>query len=483
MAHPARTRLFPLLLGAAIHALIPVSPSRAADAGTGAPAAAPADPSPPGMSVDFPGAVSRALSHHPAVVAAGFARDAARKEAEAARGGYLPSVAFEERFVRTDVPAEAFAFKLNQSLFTAADFAVSSLNDPPPRRDFVSTLSVEQPLFAPRAYLGYRMAGREAEAMGKDAARRKEDAVFGVLAAYLDVLTAKANLRVAAAGAEDAREHHRVAGAAEKAGMGLASDTLRARVFLAREESGLVGAENRLALARAGLALAMGEPGGTRADAAVPLPPLPEAGTLEERIEAARKNRADLAASALRAANAGTGVAWQRWDYLPTASAFGAWQSDALDNPFRPDNSSWKVGVGLKWNLFDGLRREASVGKADLLARAAAEDLRGAADRAAFEVTRAYLAVTGAEKRLAIARAALEAAEEGARLVKARYENQRARMIDLLDAQTALDGARADLVSAENDLALSRAGLEYASGTLLSWAVPGEEKAGEGGRP
>jgi outer membrane protein TolC len=45
-------------------------------------------------------------------------------------------------------------------------------------------------------------------------------------------------------------------------------------------------------------------------------------------------------------------------------------------------------------------------------------------------------------------------------------------MIDLLDAQTALDGARADLLRAQNDLQQSRAQLEYASGTLLSWALP-----------
>jgi outer membrane protein TolC len=48
-------------------------------------------------------------------------------------------------------------------------------------------------------------------------------------------------------------------------------------------------------------------------------------------------------------------------------------------------------------------------------------------------------------------------------------------MIDLLDAQTAQNGARADLVRAENDLQQSRAQLEYTSGTLLSWALPESE--------
>ena len=78
----------------------------------------------------------------------------------------------------------------------------------------------------------------------------------------------------------------------------------------------------------------------------------------------------------------------------------------------------------------------------------------------------------------AFARSAAAAAEEGTRLIKARYENQLGRMVDLLDAQSALNAARADLVKAENDLRQSRAELLFASGTLLTWALPGgsEEK-------
>jgi outer membrane protein TolC len=121
------------------------------------------------------------------------------------------------------------------------------------------------------------------------------------------------------------------------------------------------------------------------------------------------------------------------------------------------------------------LSREAEVGKASAERGKVREYYRGAEDFAAFEVTRAYLAVEESSRRVEIARAAVAAAEEGTRLVKARYENQLERMIDLLDVQTAQNAARADLVRAENDLLQSRAQLEYASGGLLSWALPGSE--------
>jgi outer membrane protein len=427
-------------------------------------------------AVDFPGAVQRALKNSASVSAAGYEWASARKDAEAARGDYLPKLSLEGSFVRTNVPAEAFALKLNQKRLLASDFAdVSNFNEPPPINDYITLFTLEQPIFAPRAYHGIKMANREAEATGFDASRKKEEAVFRVLTAYLRVLTAKEYIRVAEQGLSDAREAVRIAEVMEKAGLGLASDVLRARVFLATAESAQVTAESRHALAQAGLGLAMGEPRGARVDAVAPVPSLPESGALEERIASVDANRLDLRALSLRLVNADANVSLRRSDYLPTLGVSGTYRLDGQDGIFSPDNRTWNVGVGLTWNLFDGLSREAEVGKASAEREKAREYFRGAADIAAFEVTQAFLAVEEASRRVEIARAAVAAAQEGTRLVKARYENQLARMIDLLDAQTAQNAARADLVRAENDLMQSRAQLEYASGGLLSWAMPESE--------
>ncbi|MDH3383733.1 MAG: TolC family protein, partial [Deltaproteobacteria bacterium] len=384
-------------------------------------------------TVDFPLAVARALKNNAAVSAAGYEWTSARKGAEAARGNYLPKLSLEERFVRTNVPAEAFALKLNEERLKLSDFAnVDNFNEAPPINDYITSFTLEQPIFAPRAYLGYKMARREAKATGLDVSRTKEEAVFRVLTAYLDVLTAKEFVAVARQELSDAREHYRIAEVMEKTGTGLASDVLRARVFLASAESTKVTAESRFLLAQSGLGLAMGEPGGGRVDASGPIPPLPEAGTIEERIAAVRANRSDLRAFSLRLANADTNVTLRKSEYLPTVGVMGAYQIDGQDGIFSPDNHTWKVGVGLTWNLFDGLRREAEVGRAAAEKAKAREHYRGAEDLAAFQVIQAHLSVEEATRRVEIARAAVAAAEEGTRLVKSRYENQLARMIDLL---------------------------------------------------
>jgi outer membrane protein TolC len=137
------------------------------------------------------------------------------------------------------------------------------------------------------------------------------------------------------------------------------------------------------------------------------------------------------------------------------------------------------VGVGLTWNLFDGMRREAELGKAVAERRRAQAYHRGIRDQAAFEAAQADLGVKEATLLGEIARAALASAEESVRLLKSRYENHLGRMVDLLDAQTALDGARAARIRAENDVRLSRARRLYASGGLLSFAAPDAENGKE----
>jgi len=430
-------------------------------------------------AVDFHQAVARTLSNNVFVSAAGEEAVAARRDTDAARGHLLPSVRFDEKFVRTTVPAEAFGLKMNQEKLLASDFAdVSNFNSPPPRNDFIATLSLEQPLFAPKAYIGYGMAKVEANAKGQDLYRRKEDAVYRVITAVLDVITARQFVEVADQGLSDAREHLRIAGSLEAAGMGLASDVMRVNVAVASADSSKVTAESRLEIARRRLALAMGVPGAPPVDVTGPPPEFPDPGPPWER-GSGTSGRADLRASSLRVANAVRYVRLRRSGYLPEIGLAAAYQVDAEDSPFSPDNRSWKVGVGLTWNLFDGMRREAELGKAAAELRRTQAYHRGMRDQAAFEAAQADLGVKEATLRGEIARAALASAEEGVRLLTSRYENQLGRMVDLLDAQTALDGARAARIRAENDVRLSRAQRLYASGGLLSFVAPSEENGKE----
>jgi outer membrane protein TolC len=122
----------------------------------------------------------------------------------------------------------------------------------------------------------------------------------------------------------------------------------------------------------------------------------------------------------------------------------------------------------LRWDLFDGTRREFERKKAHYQATEAGEQVKGLKQIVSFKIQEAHLALEESRKHIELARAALETAEEGQRLVKGRFDNSLAPLTDLLNVQLNLDQARANLVRQENEYRLAVIRLGYESGTILA---------------
>ena len=142
------------------------------------------------------------------------------------------------------------------------------------------------------------------------------------------------------------------------------------------------------------------------------------------------------------------------------------------DIPFGRDNDAWVVGATLRWELFDGGVRRSERERARALMEAAQEHLREQKNETALQISESYLRREEIGKRLDVAMHAQLEAEEGVRLVKKRYENSISLLVELLDAQTALNRARTDVASLEADYAAAWARLQYAAGTLLKEIAP-----------
>ncbi|HEX9078190.1 MAG TPA: TolC family protein, partial [Desulfuromonadaceae bacterium] len=97
----------------------------------------------------------------------------------------------------------------------------------------------------------------------------------------------------------------------------------------------------------------------------------------------------------------------------------------------------------------------------------AAEYLEDYRKEVALQVEESRLRREEAAKRVEVARHSAADAEEAVRLVSRRFENSIATFADLLDAQTALNGARARVVENESDYALASASVYFAAGTFL----------------
>lgn len=380
-----------------------------------------------------------------------------------ARSSLLPKITFEERFMRTTNPTFAFSSKLNQERFSQADFAIQSLNNPAAINDYQTSVSIEQPLFVRKADVGLRMAKEEYSARLEDLTRKKEEVAYNIVKTYLMVNSASEFVKVAEKGVEDAREHLRVAKLRYDSKLGLYSDVLRASTGLTSSEQRLVSAEKDLNIAKRALGLLLG---------------------LDESVVAAEEldgfelkeldyynngslTRNDVKSLEKRYENAKNGVDLAKSDYFPMVGVGGSYQLNDHSAPFGTEGDSWTVSAFLRWNIFDGTLRRYETSKANYKAAETREYLDGLKKSVSFKVYSAYLGAKEAGKNRELAASALKTAEEGARLVKLRYENSLSPIIDLLDAQLSLDSARAGYIAGKNGYLSAIALLSYESGTIF----------------
>jgi len=412
-------------------------------------------------------AINLALEKNNLLKAAAHEETAAKRESAASRGRYLPRVSLDETASASNSPTRVFMMKLDQGRFTQNDFAVGNLNHPATHGDFRTSLTLDQPIFDPGIIRGAELADKDEKISSLTFERRRQDVAYMVYSTFLEVQKARGNLKASEQGVTDAKEHERLARVRGEAGVGLKSDELRARTYLAEMEQKKISAENDLALAGLRLAKVVGSEAGESADIREELTPLSMAQGDSELRRLAMENRPDLKESVLEVEKAETGVKAARDAYLPILHGTAGYQMNDRDIPFGRDNDAWMVGASLRWDIFDGFTRWNKKGKAEALAGAASEYLEDYRKNVALQVEENRLRREEAAKRLEVAHHSVQDSEEVVRLISRRFENSIATFVELLDAQTALNEARSSLINNESDYALAIARLYHTTGTFL----------------
>lgn len=412
-------------------------------------------------------AISRGLENNNRIKAARFASQAARQGVTSATSRYLPVVSFEETLVASNSPITTFMMKLDEGRFTNNDFQISNLNNPSAQHDFKTALSIQQPLFVPALASMKELADKDAQKSEQDLEAARQGIAFQVFHTYLNVQRAVAQLKAADQAVADARENMRLATVRTASGVGLKSDELRSRTHLSQMEQRQITARNNVTLSRMKLAQLIGlaedsfyEVSGLLEDISVPE-------MNEQVVTEALQNRVEIRQSQTDLEKSDAALRLARSEYLPTVGAFASYQLNAKDAPFASDNDAWTAGVSLKWNIFDGFRTTSERKRALSGQSAAREMLESTTKDVRYQVKESYIRRDEAAKQREVARNSVQDAEETVRLLTRRYENSLATMVELLDAQTVLNQARANLVETEAGWALAGGQVYYMSGTFV----------------
>ena len=413
------------------------------------------------------GAISMALEKNNAVKAAGFNVTAVRQGIGIAEADYYPSLNFDETFSASNAPTQTFMMKLDEGRFTQDDFQINNLNHPSAHHDFRTAATVGLNLFNPSIAPRRNIAIKETRKSESDLQMIRQDIAFQVFTDYLEIRKAGAQIGVVEKAVEEARENVRLAMVRGKEGTGLKSDELRAKTHLSSMEQQRITALNNLELAKLRLSMVVGLPEETTIEADDPLMDASGPFSANVMMRAAQDNRADLQSINAEREKYDAAASLARRSWLPLLNGFATYQMNSRDVPFASDNDAWIAGVSLKWQIFDGFRRNREYDRAIAGRQATAELQENKSREISFQVRESILRRDEMVKRLEVARNSLADAEETVRLLNKRYENSLATMVELLDAQTSLNRARAELVQNEADCSLSGGRIYYASGIFL----------------
>lgn len=410
-------------------------------------------------------AMARAKAHNPDVGAAATAEREAVDRVTQARGGYYPKVDLAESWQRGNQPVFVFSALLAGRQFTAADFALDSLNRPAATSNFRAALTVEQPLFDRAVGAGVRAAevGRNMAANSRQLV--DNDLTSAVTDAFGRVLIATANVRSAAAAVETARADRELAGNRRDVGRATDADVLQLDVYLARTLEQQVEATADERIARARLNQLMGESltamfSLNPASPAIALDITNPAGLEEEAVQnrpevAFARQQEQLAAAIVNAAQA---------TFLPQVSAQAAWEWNG--GTWDSRSSGWVAGAIARINFFHGLADKAR------LAEARSQQLRRGIERGKAEtmvrldVQIAIARLEAARASEAVGRAAADSARASHRIVRDRYESGLEDAAMLLRSAEAVQQADVQRITALVSVVTATATLQRATGRL-----------------
>ncbi|MFV2073112.1 MAG: TolC family protein [Thermoanaerobaculales bacterium] len=415
-----------------------------------------------GLTLDA--AVAAALANNSEIVAAYERRGAASQRLEQAKGHRWFALDLSEAYSYTNNPAEVFALQLNQRRFDKDEFFASDPNRPDPLSTWITSIELVQPV-----YTGGKLAARigQAESMASAKERTyfhtRQRVAFETISAFVNLAEARENVGLIEKARSTTAEHVKLAEQYAAQGVILEADVLQARVYLSEMDDLLAQAQSGASLAQASLNFQMGADQTLPRTLAPLLPAAPVTEDLDFWIATALSGRHDLGAARLQMEAGKLEEKVSRSGYLPEIAVLGRY--DLYDDRiFGSYGHSGSVMAVAKINLFRGGSDAAALEAARHDTASFAADIRHFEEGIRLEVQQAWQDLATARTRHATATSALAAANEALRVRERRFKQGLDKMIDLLDAETALREAKLRQLVARFDVVLGTHRLLFVAG-------------------
>ena len=439
--------------------------------------------------------VRAAIRQNRDVRAARFALEEANERVSEAWSSVYPSLDFNGSYTRNVsptvnfLPAAIFDPTAGPDDYIGVQFGADN--------QWMSTVSLEQPLFSAAAFIGVGAAGRFRSLQEEMVRGLTQGVVTRVRSAYYQLLLHQEQQRLITKSLERVRASLAETRSLNAAGLSSDYDVLRLEVELANLEPNVRRAQNAVQQARRQLALELDLPGdqplevkGSLATMEVDDLAANDAENREilafsgfrgegmevvdEAVRVAQELRSDLRQLVLTESLRKTEMRLEQVEYLPRVTFFGNYVISAQDNGgpnFFAKGDGQRaygrnIGVRVSLPIFQGFRRDARVDQKRAAMRQAETQTRLAEDQARVQVRNLVEQADEALLRARGQRMAVRQAQRGFEIASAQYREGLSSQLELTDAEVALRQSEFNYAQAVFDFLVARAQLDQATGRV-----------------
>ena len=147
---------------------------------------------------------------------------------------------------------------------------------------------------------------------------------------------------------------------------------------------------------------------------------------------------------------------------LPTVGLEGNLGFQGFGYHFNREQAFATIGIGLNWPIYTGKQHKLDIEISENEEAKWETSFQQLKQQIELEVYNTFYLLLTAKQKIRTAQAAYKSAKRGFDLIKKQYENQKALLIELLDAQTKLTNSQISISLAQFDFLIQKAALDRA---------------------
>ena len=369
---------------------------------------------------------------------------------------FLPQVGISYTAFTSDNPLNAFGFKLQQQSISEADFNPALLNNPSATPDFMTQLTVQQPLVNMDLLYSRKSALKQTELYRYKTQRTKEQIIYQSRQAYLQLQLAYDAQKVLQESLLTTKSMYKFTNDRYVQGLLQKSDLLNVEVQIKTIETNLAELKSNIRNASDYLSLMMNKPTGVVYSVETPI------SSIDKRlaVDTLSANRSDFRAMETAIESAGLMIKSSKMSFLPKLNAFGNYQlHDKSMLGF--GSGAYLAGVQLSWDIFKGNSTKNKIAIQILERNKMAEQLTNQKEESRVELNKTHRQFEDAAFKIQQHQAAVDQANEALRILQNRYQQGLVNTTDVLTAQTQLSQQKQAYTQAVFSRNVSLAYLEF----------------------